>query len=503
MPQSSSVSRRGLPLAVLALVFYRLWKRWRSQPRGAPVVPGHWLLGSLLDFARTIVVKKHLDMMVSWHHKFGQTLSVKVPLSPWWIITTAPENVKHILSTNFENYPKGAFFTEKLVDLLGDGIFNVDGAGWHSQRKTASRMFTANLFKEHIWKVVQHNARKLRDVLEKSDPAKQVDVFNLMNRFTLDTIGEIGFGKSIGSLEDPSSPFLKSFDRAQQIGFQRFFFPLWPILRKLGLGFERETKDHFGRLDDYSRSVVRELQTSIQSAAGDEQTYLDSRKSFVGLFLEDANKRGDQLSEDFLRDLVLNFLIAGRDTTAQALSWALYCLCIHPDAAARVRDEVSSVCGLDGPNYDDMNRLPFLQAVIHEALRLYPSVPIDMKVTTADDKWPDGTVVPRGTIIWYNMYGMARDTAIWGSDAATFRPERWLEMEKMPDNYMYPVFNGGPRECLGRRLALVEMKTCLAMLLPVVSFKLAVPPEEVTADAQLTIGMGNGLLCYVSRASET
>merc|ERR1719197_501439 len=134
----------------------------------------------------------------------------------------------------------------RYFDLIGNGIFNVDGQEWHHQRKTASKMFTANLFREHIWAVVRRNARKLRDILEAAGPGQQVDVFNLMNRFTLDTIGEIGFGKSIGSLEDPSSPFLKSFGRAQQIGFQRFFFPLWPILRKFGLAFERETKDHFG-----------------------------------------------------------------------------------------------------------------------------------------------------------------------------------------------------------------------------------------------------------------
>merc|ERR1719276_133736 len=102
-------------------------------------------------------------------------------------------------------------------------------------------MFTANLFKEHIWVVVRRNARKLRDLLESTKPGQQVDVFNLMNRFTLDTIGEIGFGKCIGSLEDPSSPFLQSFDKAQQISWRRFFAPGWKLQRWLGIGSEQET----------------------------------------------------------------------------------------------------------------------------------------------------------------------------------------------------------------------------------------------------------------------
>jgi len=132
-------------------------------------------------------------------------------------------------------------------------------------------------------------------------------------------------------------------------------------------------------------------------------------------------------------------------------------------------------------------------------LRLYPSVPLDMKVAENDDIWPDGTYVPAGTEIAYNIYSMGRDTSIWGPDAEVFRPERWLEMKKVPSNFEYPVFNGGPRECLGRRLAQVEMKTCLATLLPRVSLKLAVPADRITTGSQLTIAMGPcGLPCFVT-----
>jgi fatty acid omega-hydroxylase len=229
---------------------------------------------------------------------------------------------------------------------------------------------------------------------------------------------------------------------------------------------------------------------------------IEARKSFVGLFVEDAQRRGEPLSEDFLRDLVLNFLIAGRDTTAQALSWAIYLICAHPEVEATARQEISDVCGVRGPVYEDMNRLRYLQAVISEALRLYPSVPNDIKTTLRDDTLPDGTFVPAGTLVVYDICSMGRDAATWGSDAQTFRPERWLEMSEAPGMYHYPVFNAGPRECLGRRLAMVEMKMCLATLLPQLSFRLAVPADEVTVDAQMTIGMGRGLPCFVVRATE-
>merc|ERR1712107_12250 len=110
-----------------------------------------------------------------------------------------------------------------------------------------------------------------------------------------------------------------------------------------------------------------------------------------------------------------------------------------------------------------------------------------------------GTRVPRGCRVVYDIYSMGRDSTIWGEDARLFRPARWLEMEQPMSNYEYPVFNAGPRECLGRRLAIVEMKTCLAMLLPQVSFRLAVPDDHITPDTQLTIGMGRGLPCFVRK----
>lgn len=487
--------------AALALILCELIRRRRSRPRGAHFVPGHWLLGNLPEFVQAAKQNKQNELGVHLHQKYGRTLALRIPLRPWTVKTTCPKNVQHVLKNNFDNYPKGPAFQARLWELLGGGIFNADGQEWHMQRKVSSHMFTAALFKEHIWVVVRRNARKLQEIMESSEPGKPVDVFNLMNRFTLDTIGEIGFGKCIGSLEDPSSPFLASFDKAQQITFWRMQQPWWRLLRFLRMGTEKDTREHFDRLDSYSRCVVRELCSSMNHVAGKGNGVcwadIEARKSFVGLFLEDAKKRGETLSEDYLRDLVLNFLIAGRDTTAQALSWTIYCLSEHPEVEAAARSEIIDVCGVRGPAYDDMNRLQYLQAVISEALRLYPSVPVDIKAALHDDTWPDGTFVPKGANVVYDIYSMGRDCSIWGEDAEKFRPARWLEMNEPKGNYEYPVFNAGPRECLGRRLAMVEMKTCLAMLLPHMSFHLAVPREQITTDAQLTIGMGQGLPCFV------
>jgi len=488
--------------AFIVFVLYSIWKKWRSMPRNLPVLTDGGLFGTTRAIMKVIAAamrKEHLHCFNSVHMRLGDTFTAKIPSQPWWVVTRCPKNVEYVLSKNFSNYPKGSFFTGRLADLLGSGIFNADGDTWFHQRKTSSQMFTAKLFKEHIWLVVQKNTRILRDALRDSPRDEPVDIFNFMNRFTLDTIGEIGFGRSIGSLSDPSSPFLRSFDKAQQIAFRRFFLPHWPLLKFFGMGSERETREHFDLLDEYSREVVRDLQSNIDKQ-GDEAVSkgdIEARRSFVGLFIAEAKKRKESHSEDFLRDAVLNFLIAGRDTTAQALSWTIYLLSSHPEAMAKARQEVMDVCGASGPSYDEINKLPYLQAVISESLRLFPSVPVDIKVAIQDDTLPDGTFVPRGTVLLYNIFSMARNTSIWGTDCEKFRPERWLEMDASPSNYVYPVFNAGPRECLGKRLAQVEMRACLASLLPHFTFELAIPSDQITPDGQLTIGMANGLPCYV------
>lgn len=494
----SALRKRGLTLAAaLVCLVVELARRRRVRPIGATYVPGHWLLAA--------VQKRQNELAFHQHQSFGRTLAFKVPLKPWVVRTTCPNNVEHILKTNSVNYPKGAR-QQTLSDLLVRcGIINTGGEEWD---KTSSRIFTSKLLKDNIWSVVRRNASKLRRVFESCSPGEPVDVFNLMNSFALDSLGEIGFGKCIGSIDDPSSPLLESFAKAQQIALERFGQPLWKSWRFLFCsGTERETSEHIGRLDAYSRSIVSEL---LRHAASDDKGCqngtgspdVETRKHILGMFLEDTRKRGETVTEDHLRDAVLNFLFAGGAAIAEVISWAVYCLSRYPKAQAGARTEVIDACGVRGPNtHEDISRLPYLHAVIREALRLYPAVPADGSLALLDDTWPDGTFIPRGTAVLYDIYSMGRDRAIWGEDAEVFRPERWLEMKARPSgSYECPVFNTiGPCECLGMDLAMLEMNACLAMALPQLTFQLAVPCNEIETDAQLTIGFGRGLPCCVTK----
>merc|ERR1719436_1564234 len=255
--------------AATAVVAVQVYQRWRSQPRNVAYKPRVWPIGHLCVVAKGMRgCRLHEQIKQDFDDLGEETMYWDLPMQPPLIITVDPANVEHILKGNFENYPKGSLFGPRMFDLLGDGIFNADGALWHSQRKTSSKMFTANKFKNHIWKVVDRNSAKVVKILCESGDSS-IDMFNVLNRFTLDSIGEIGFGADIGSLEKPDSPFLQSFDRAQQIIMTRFVSPGWRMFRLLGLGMEWNTGKHIGALRDYSKKIVRDLRDGLDSDAGD------------------------------------------------------------------------------------------------------------------------------------------------------------------------------------------------------------------------------------------
>ena len=211
----------------------------------------------------------------------------------------------------------------------------------------------------------------------------------------------------------------------------------------------------------------------------------DARGESVGSCLLDPPpdfRRGQASSRhQFLRDVVTNFVIAGRDTTANALTWALWELSEAPAAAARVREEARRELGrahadiddTGGVSYDALKRMPYTHACVLEALRLHPSVPQDLKQAARDDVLPDGTLVRKGSYVSYDPYVMGRLQELW-EDPLEFKPERFLRVTDeqtgalavvTPDLYKFTAFQAGPRRCLGMELALLEAKAAIGTLL--------------------------------------
>ncbi|TVU50877.1 hypothetical protein EJB05_02271, partial [Eragrostis curvula] len=379
-------------------------------------------------------------------------------------VTANPANVEYMLKTNFDNFPKGKPFAAVLGDLLGGGIFNVDGDAWRLQRKMASLELGSVNVRSYAYGIIaQEVESRLMPVLaaaadagEGGGEAVVVDLQDVLRRFAFDTICKISFGLDPGCLDlgMPVSRFADAFDAATRLCAMRgaAASPLvWKAKRLLNVGSERELRRNIEIVDELAAAMIRERRKLGVAGSHD----------LLSRFMA-ANSAGDDdaVDDKFLRDIVVSFLLAGRDTVSSALTTLFMLLSKNPAVAAAMRAEASG--DATSSSYQHLKGLHYTHAVLYENMRLFPPVQFDSKFCAADDVLPDGTYVAGGARVMYHPYAMGRMPAVWGDDHGEFRPERWLTGPGgtfVPESmYRFPVFQAGLRVCLGKELAVTEMK---------------------------------------------
>jgi cytochrome P450 len=322
-----------------------------------------------------------------------------------------------------------------------------------------------------------------------------IDVQSLFYRFTMDAIMEIGFGVQLDSLKAEQPPaFVDAFDRMQEEVMWRLFQPdvmRW-VQKLLQIRGEKRMSDCLRVINNFVYGIV------AARKAGAED--LSQSEDLLSLFIADAMKQKSAhlndkgadpspvvaggLSDEELRDLVLNFMIAGRDTTASLLTFLSFELSSHPEVERLVLEEIEEVFGkvdlaeahnneacTRGIDHESLKRAIYLEAVILETLRLHPPVAIDTKTSVRACTFPDGSHIPAGRIVGYSPYCFGRSKAIWGEDVMEFKPQRFLSNEGssrvlvQPSQYSFPQFNAGFRLCLGKSMAINEAKVVVASVL--------------------------------------
>ncbi|KAI3773032.1 hypothetical protein L6452_04229 [Arctium lappa] len=396
-----------------------------------------------------------------------KTVILRRPLGALRVITANPAVVRHILKTNFHLYPKGATAIHNAFDLLGDGIFNVDGDRWKLQRQVSSHEFNTRSLRHFVEHVVEVELNdRLVPIFSASAATGTavLDFQDILQRFAFDNICQIAFGYDPAYLLPslPEAIFATAFEEAVMIitGRIRSNLPLiWKLKRLLDVGSEKRLRIAVGVVREFANKLTKEKKQELEQKSSIDSVDLLSR------FLS----RGHS-DETFVSDIVINFILAGRDTTSAALTWFFWLLYKNP----RIENEILKEIKLKPENliYDEVKDMVYTHASLCESMRLYPPVAVDGKEAADDDVLPDGTVVKKGYPVSYHVYAMGRLEELWGSDWAEFRPERWLEKDtsgrwvfKPRDVYEYPVFQAGPRVCLGKEMAFLQMKRVVAGVL--------------------------------------
>nr|POE55298.1 cytochrome p450 [Quercus suber] len=330
-------------------------------------------------------------------------------------------------------------------------------------------------------------------------------------RCTLDSIFKVGFGVELNCLEGSSkegTAFMKAFDDSNALVYWRYVDPFWKLKRFLNIGSEAALKKKIKILDAFVHGVIRTKRELLEVKQD-----CNDKEDILSRFMVESKRNPYKMNDQYLRDIILNFIIAGKDTSASTLSWFLYMLCKNPLIQEKVAQEVEDItCGQDnGASLDDfmanitnatLDQMHYLHAALTETLRLYPAVPFDGRCANMDDILPDGYRVKKGDGVYYMGYAMGRMPYIWGEDAEEFRPERWLKngIFQSESPFKFVAFHAGPQICLGKDFAYMQMKIVSIALLHFFRFKLADDTKKVTYRTMITLHIDGGLhLCATVR----
>jgi cytochrome P450 len=326
-----------------------------------------------------------------------------------------------------------------------------------------------------------------------------IDFQDILQRFSFDNICQIAFGFDPAYLLPslPQTKFAKAFEESVQISIDRFneVIPaIWKIKKLLNIGSEKRMRIAISVVREFAKNIIRKKKQELKGKASLDSVDLLSRFLCIG-----------HSDENFVTDMVISFILAGRDTTSSALTWYLWLLSKNPNVESEVLKEIKAKS--EALIYEEVKDMVYTHASLCESMRLYPPVSQNVKEAVNDDVLPDGTVVKKGMTVSYLPYAMGRLETLWGSDWAEFKPERWLEKEEAEnkqwrfvgrDAYTYPVFHAGPRICLGKEMAFLQMKRVLAGLLRrfkvVPAVEEGVEPEFVP---QFTSKMKGGFLVRI------
>ncbi|KAB5537488.1 hypothetical protein DKX38_015021 [Salix brachista] len=422
--------------------------------------------------------------------------------------TADPSNVAYMLKTNFKNFPKGKYFRDRFRDLLGDGIFNADDELWREHRQVVKAEMHSSRFIEHSLQTMQdllhQKLLKLTEKLVKSGDS--FDLQEMLLRFTFDNICTAAFGVDPGclALDFPEVPFAKAFEKATELTLFRFLVPpfIWKPMKFFGIGYEKALKEAVGIVHDFAEKTVKSRRDDAwKHGSLCRQSDLLSRL----IEIEYTGGKGKKLQfpDKYFRDLCVNFILAGRDTTSVALAWFFWLVNSNPEVENKILREINDILSLRDETrteneiiftMEELNKMVYLHAALSESLRLYPSVPIEVKEVAEDDVLPDGSIVKKGARVFYCIFAMGRMDSIWGKNCLEFVPERWIRDGKFvaENQFKYAVFNAGPRLCLGKKFAYMQMKMVAASVLLRYSVKV-VEGHDASPKMTTTLYMKNGL----------
>jgi cytochrome P450 len=421
-------------------------------PKGLP------LLGNLLQ----LDLKQLHRVLERWGDEFGALYKFDLGRRPV-VVVTDPDLNQLILRNRPKLYRRLGTIESVFQEMGITGVFSAEGEDWKRQRRMTAHALDAQHLRQFFPTLIKVTERLRNRWNIAADRQSAVDVQQDLMRYTVDVTTNLAFGYDMNTLEKEGDVIQEHLEKIFPAINRRINAPI-PYWRYFKLPADHAL--------DKSLAAIRETITGFVTRGRERLAQNPELAAHPTNLLEAmlaAPPEGDAaFTDDEIYGNVLTMLLAGEDTTANTMAWMTHFMVEHPEIQARMQTEAALVVGNAGmlSQLADAERLNYIEAVTHETMRLKPVAPV-LFLEPNEDVEIGGVAVPKGTAVFLVTLSGGLQDAHFGA-AAQFRPERWIEAAPpsgCPHNAKaFIPFGAGPRFCPGRQLAMVEIKTVMAML---------------------------------------
>jgi cytochrome P450 len=450
----------------------------RGPIRHAPSAGGGLGLVSWREFRRD-----PLGFLCRISNTHGDVVRWRVGPMPIYLLRH-PDAVQRVLVDRNRNYDKQTRGYDALRLFLRDGLLTSEGAFWRRQRRIAQPAFHRQRIAGFGQTMVELTEQMLPQWECHADRGEPIDLAEEMTALTLRIVAKTLMSTDVDDRDNEVGRAVELLNVvARDLMTNPFMIPL-----SLPTPRNRRVRRAMEVLDRTLQTIIAERRRTGEDAP-------DLLSMLMAARDEDT---GESMSDEQLRDEAMTIFLAGHETTANALAWAFYLLSIHPDVERRLRVELDEVLAGRPPRFEDLTRLPYLQRVVKESLRLFPPA-WSIGRRAVEDDVIDGYRIEAGSLVLLSPWVTHRHPALWPNPEG-FDPDRFEpEVEHARPRYAYFPFGGGPRLCIGNNFALMEAQLVLATILQRVSAAL-VPGHPVVPQPLITLRPAHGLRMTLHRA---
>jgi len=399
------------------------------------------------------------------------------------IVTTHPAVIQHVLKTNADNYHKSEIQVKRMGHFLGKGLLTSHGEVWRTQRRLIQKGFDRKQLDVLSGTMQDSLAESLRH-FDMQAGAGPIDIYPQLMRITFGMVAKSLFGAKLKEedieLISRTISTIQEFMVRQTI--QPYLNPWFGVSGELRRHEEMRARA-FGILLDYIRR-------RRQEAPGHD---------LLQILLEARYSDGEGMSDELVVSESMQLLVAGHETSSNALSWLLYLLSSRPDCLEKLRQEFDSVLGGVPLGYSDVPKFEFATQVIQEVLRLYPPFWMVDRMALSDDRAGD-LDIPRGSTVVVFIYGAHHSPQYW-ENPESFHPERFSKAnERLHTPFAYLPFGAGPRGCIGGNYAMLQILMILSVLLKKYDLRLT-PGQTIEARPMVILRPKHGIRMTFTEAA--